>query len=67
MTFSRDESNKPNKRTKRGLKKAIREYSELFNVPSILNAKDPARAYMIDITKRLARKNLIIKVRMKSV
>lgn len=57
MTFSRDESNKPGtKEQNEALKKAIREYSELFNVPSILNAKDPARAYMIDITKRLARK-----------
>ncbi|MCH1713927.1 MULTISPECIES: DEAD/DEAH box helicase family protein [Lactococcus] len=57
MTFSRDESNKPGtKEQNEALKKAIKEYSELFNVPSILNAKDPARAYMIDITKRLARK-----------
>lgn len=57
MTFSRDESNKPGtKEQNEALKKAIKEYSELFNVPSILNAKDPARAYIIDITKRLARK-----------
>ncbi|MGY0173452.1 type I restriction endonuclease subunit R [Lactococcus petauri] len=57
MTFSRDESNKPGtKEQNEALKKAIKEYSEQFNVPSILSAKDPARAYMIDITKRLARK-----------
>ena len=57
MTFSRDESNKPGtKEQNEALKKAINEYSEQFNVPSILSAKDPARAYMIDITKRLARK-----------
>ncbi|KXT63341.1 DEAD/DEAH box helicase family protein [Lactococcus sp. DD01] len=57
MTFSRDESNKPGtKEQNEALKKAIKEYSEQFNVPSILSAKDPARSYMIDITKRLARK-----------
>ncbi|KYJ00624.1 hypothetical protein AIZ09_23295, partial [Salmonella enterica subsp. enterica serovar Typhimurium] len=38
------------------LKNAIKDYTEKFNVASILDAKDPARAYMLDITKRLARK-----------
>jgi len=57
MTFSRDESNeRGTKELNEILKKAILEYTQMFNVPSILNAKDPARAYMIDITKRLARK-----------
>ncbi len=57
MTFSRDESNQPGtKEQNEALKKAIKEYSSCFNVPSLLNAQDPARAYMIDITKRLARK-----------
>lgn len=57
MTFSRDESNeRGTKEQNEALKRAIQEYTAKFNVPSILNAKDPARAYMIDITKRLARK-----------
>lgn len=57
MTFSRDESNQPGtKEQNEALKKAIKEYSSCFNVPSLLNAQEPARAYMIDITKRLARK-----------
>lgn len=57
MTFSRDESNEHGtKELNESLKKAIREYVEKFNMPSILDAKDPARAYMLDITKRLARK-----------
>ncbi|WP_086348295.1 type I restriction endonuclease subunit R [Candidatus Enterococcus clewellii] len=57
MTFSRDESNESGtKEQNEALKKAIKEYTETFNVPSILNANDPARAYMLDITKRLARK-----------
>ncbi|MDB1679833.1 MULTISPECIES: type I restriction endonuclease subunit R [Enterococcus] len=57
MTFSRDESNEHGtKEQNEALKKAILDYTQKFNVPSILNAKDPARAYMIDITKRLARK-----------
>lgn len=57
MTFSRDESNESGtKEQNEALKKAIGEYTEKFNVPSILGAKDPARAYMLDITKRLARK-----------
>ncbi|EKI8114106.1 type I restriction endonuclease subunit R [Enterococcus faecalis] len=57
MTFSTDESNKNGtKEQNEALKKAIKAYTEKFNVPSILSAKDPARAYMIDITKRLARK-----------
>lgn len=55
--FSRDESNQPGtKEQNEALKKAIKEYSSCFNVPSLLNAQEPARAYMIDITKRLARK-----------
>lgn len=57
MTFSRDETNKSGtKEQNEALKKAIKEYAEKFNVPSILNAYDPARAYVQDITKRLARK-----------
>ncbi|BAK21956.1 type I restriction-modification system, restriction subunit R [Melissococcus plutonius ATCC 35311] len=57
MTFSRDESNEHGtKEQNEALKKAILDYTQKFNVPSILNAKDPARAYMLDITKRLARK-----------
>ena len=57
MTFSRDESNEHGtKEQNEALKKAIKEYTEKYNVPSILDAKDPARAYMLDITKRLARK-----------
>ncbi|MGX7204955.1 DEAD/DEAH box helicase family protein [Enterococcus pingfangensis] len=57
MTFSRDESNEHGtKEQNESLKKAIKTYTEKFNVPSILDAKDPARAYMLDITKRLARK-----------
>ncbi|MDT2822380.1 type I restriction endonuclease subunit R [Enterococcus devriesei] len=57
MTFSKDESNEHGtKELNEALKKAILDYTKKFNVPSILNAKDPARAYMIDITKRLARK-----------
>lgn len=57
MTFSRDESNEHGtKEQNEALKKAISDYTQKFNVPSILNAKDPARAYMLDITKRLARK-----------
>lgn len=57
MTFSRDESNESGtKEQNEALKKAIKIYTEKFNVRSILDAKDPARAYMLDITKRLARK-----------
>lgn len=57
MTYSRDESNEyGTKELNESLKKAIREYVQKFNVPSILDAKDVTRAYMIDITKRLARK-----------
>lgn len=57
MTFSRDESNEHGtKEQNEALKKAIKEYTRKFNVPSILDAKDPARAYMQDISKRLARK-----------
>ncbi|EUJ42788.1 type I restriction endonuclease subunit R [Listeria rocourtiae] len=57
MTFSRDESNESGtKEQNEALKKAIKDYTEKFNVPSILDANDPARAYMLDITKRLARK-----------
>ncbi|WP_406834691.1 type I restriction endonuclease subunit R [Lactococcus lactis] len=57
MTFSRDESNEyGTKEQNESLKKAIREYTQKFNVPSILSAKDPVRSYMLDITKRLARK-----------
>jgi len=57
MTFSKDESNKAGtKEQNEALKRAIKDYTTVFNAPSILNAKDPARAYMIDITKRLARK-----------
>lgn len=57
MTFSRDESNEyGTKEQNEALKKAIKDYTEKYNVPSILDAKDPARAYMLDITKRLARK-----------
>jgi len=57
MTFSKDESNQSGtKEQNEALKRAIKDYTTLFNAPSILNAKDPARAYMIDITKRLARK-----------
>lgn len=57
MTFSRDESNEHGtKELNEALKNAINDYTEKFNVPSILDAKDPARAYMLDITKRLSRK-----------
>lgn len=57
MTFSRDETNqRGTKEQNESLKKAILEYTALYNNPSILNAKDPERAYIIDITKRLARK-----------
>lgn len=57
MTFSRDESNDyGTKEQNESLKKAIIDYTEKFNVHSILDTKDPARAYMLDITKRLARK-----------
>lgn len=57
MTFSRDESNESGtKEQNEALKKAIKDYTEKFNVPSILDANDSARAYMLDITKRLARK-----------
>ncbi|MDT2404831.1 type I restriction endonuclease subunit R [Enterococcus avium] len=57
MTFSKDESNQSGtKEQNEALKRAIKDYTTVFNAPSILNAKDPARAYMIDITKRLARK-----------
>lgn len=57
MTFSRDESNEHGtKEQNEALKIAIKDYTEKFNVPSILDAKDPARAYMLDLTKRLARK-----------
>ncbi|MFW7387480.1 type I restriction endonuclease subunit R [Vagococcus fluvialis] len=57
MTFSRDETNnRGTKEQNESLKKAIKEYTVRYNTPSILNAKDPERAYIIDITKRLARK-----------
>lgn len=57
MTFSRDESNEAGtKEQNEALKIAIKDYAERFNTPSILDAKNPARAYMLDITKRLARK-----------
>ncbi|MDT2467898.1 type I restriction endonuclease subunit R [Enterococcus avium] len=57
MTFSKDESNQSGtKEQNEALKRAIKDYTTVFNAPSILNAKAPARAYMIDITKRLARK-----------
>lgn len=57
MTFSRDESNKPGtKEQNEALKKAIKTYTQKYNVPSILDARDSTRAYMLDITKRLARK-----------
>lgn len=57
MTFSRDESNeRGTKELNENLKRAIKEYSDMYNTPSILNAKDPERAYMLDITKRLAHK-----------
>lgn len=58
MTFSRDETNsRGTKEQNESLKKAIDEYTKRYNTPSILNANDPERAYIIDITKRLARKN----------
>lgn len=57
MTFSRDETNaRGTKEQNESLKKAIKEYTKRYNTPSILNAKDPERAYIIDITKRLAHK-----------
>ncbi|AIS61625.1 type I restriction endonuclease subunit R [Listeria ivanovii] len=57
MTFSRDESNEHGtKELNEALKNAINDYTEKFDVPSILDAKDPARAYMLDITKRLSRR-----------
>ncbi|MGX7244400.1 DEAD/DEAH box helicase family protein [Enterococcus quebecensis] len=57
MTFSHDESNESGtKEQNEALKKAIKSYTKKFNVPSILDAKKPTRAYMLDITKRLARK-----------
>nr|WP_223273147.1 hypothetical protein [Enterococcus sp. OL5] len=57
MTFSRDESNEyGTKEQNEALKKAIIKYTERYNVPSILDARDPVRAYMLDITKQLARK-----------
>lgn len=57
MTFSRDETNaRGTKEQNESLKKAIKEYTTHFNTPSILNAKDPERAYILDITKRLAHK-----------
>ena len=57
MTFSRDETNsRGTKEQNESLKKAIKEYTTRYNTPSILNAKDPERAYIIDITKRLAHK-----------
>lgn len=57
MTFSRDESNEQGtKDLNELLKKAIKEYVHKFNVYSILDAKNPERAYVVDITKRLARK-----------
>ncbi|MBC1574325.1 type I restriction endonuclease subunit R [Listeria booriae] len=57
VTFSRDESNENGtKELNEALKRAINNYTEKFNVPSIMDAKDPSRAYILDITKRLARK-----------
>ena len=57
MTFSRDETNqRGTKEQNESLKKAILDYTQYYNNPSILNAKNPERAYIIDITKRLARK-----------
>ncbi|WP_462259356.1 type I restriction endonuclease subunit R [Vagococcus teuberi] len=57
ITFSKDESNeKGTKELNESLKKAIAEYTERYNTPSILHAKDPERAYITDITKRLSRK-----------
>lgn len=57
MTFSRDETNnRGTKEQNESLKKAIVDYTEFYNNPSILSAQDPERAYIIDITKRLARK-----------
>lgn len=57
MTFSRDESNDyGTKEQNESLKKAIEEYATTYNSPSILNAREPERAYISDITKRLARK-----------
>lgn len=65
MTFLDESNERGTKELNEILKKAILDYTQKFNVPSILNAKDPARAYMIDIIKRLARKNLTIKVKKK--
>ncbi|MBC2240036.1 type I restriction endonuclease subunit R [Listeria booriae] len=57
VTFSRDESNENGtKELNEALKRAINNYTEKFNVPSIMDTKDPSRAYILDITKRLARK-----------
>lgn len=57
MTFSKDETNdRGTKELNESLKKAIIEYTQRYNTPSILHAKDPERAYITDMTKRLARK-----------
>lgn len=57
MTFSKDESNEAGtKEQNEALKKAIKAYVEKYKVFSILDANNPTRAYMLDITKRLARK-----------
>lgn len=57
MTFSRDETNNGGtKEQNESLKKAMIAYTEMYNTPSILNAKEPERAFITDITKRLARK-----------
>lgn len=57
MTFSRDETNtRGTKEQNESLKQAIQEYVKKYKTASILQAPDPERAYMLDITKRLARK-----------
>lgn len=57
MTFSKDESNEVGtKEQNEFLKRAIKDYVNRYKVFSILDAVNPTRAYMLDITKRLARK-----------
>lgn len=57
MTYSRDESDGAGSSDlQEALKDAMQDYSKLFNTRDFVQNKDPERAYLNDITRRIAHK-----------
>lgn len=57
MTYSRDEDNgQGSSDLQESLKKAMQEYSEFYGTYNFLNDHDSERAYLTDVTKRIAHK-----------